>query len=86
MKLTPPPESITHLHIFSVLATEITTRGFRGNNLRILDAGCGNGHFLTFLLLNLSTRFPEIEFEIYGFDVADHGVQAKDFFNETVAW
>lgn len=30
--------------------------------------------------------FPEIQFEIYGYDVADHGVQAKDFFSKTIAW
>lgn len=86
MKLVTPPESITHLHLLSVLVTEIASKRIHENKLLILDAGCGNGHFLTFLQLNLVSIFPELEFEIYGYDVADHGVQSKDFFSKTIDW
>lgn len=86
MKLLFPPESITHLHLLSVLVTEIVKKNLSHRRFRILDAGCGNGHFSSFMHLNLSALFPEMEFEIYGYDVADHGVQAKDFFSKTLAW
>lgn len=85
MKLVCPPESITHLHLLSVLVTEIARKNLTHGLVRILDAGCGNGHFLSFMHRNLAALFPEVEFEIYGYDVADHGVQAKDFFSKTLA-
>jgi SAM-dependent methyltransferase len=86
MKLVCAPESITHLHLLSVLVTEISGKDSAGGRVRILDAGCGNGHFSSFLQLNLAALFPDVEFEIHGYDVADHGVQAKDYFSETLAW
>jgi len=86
MKLVCPAESITHLHLLSVLVTEIARKNLTHGRVRILDAGCGNGHFLSFMHLNLTALFPKIGFEIYGYDVADHGVQAKDFFQKTIAW
>lgn len=48
MKLAAPPERITHLHLLSVLVTEITKRDLTDGRLRILDAGCGNGHLSSF--------------------------------------
>jgi SAM-dependent methyltransferase len=87
MELVCPPESITHLHLLSVIATEIINRNFgKGSKIKILDAGCGNGHLTTFLHINLVSLFKELEFEIYGYDVADHDVQAHDFFSSTCAW
>ena len=86
MKLVFAPESITHQHLLSILVTEISKKNLTDGKVRILDAGCGNGHFLSFLHLNITALFPNLEFEIYGFDVADHGVQAKDYFSKTLAW
>lgn len=86
MKLVYAPESITHLHLLSVLVTEIIKKNPTGGRFRILDAGCGNGHFISFMHLNLSEFFPKAEFEIHGYDIADHGVQASDFFSKTLAW
>jgi SAM-dependent methyltransferase len=86
MKLVSPAESIAHLHLLSVLVTEISKKNLTHGHFRILDAGCGNGHFSSFMQLNLSSLFPEMTFEIYGYDVADHGVQAKDYFSKTLAW
>jgi SAM-dependent methyltransferase len=86
MKLVFPAESITHLHLLSVLVTEISKKNLTDRRFRILDAGCGNGHFSSFMHLNLSALFPDMVFEVYGYDVGDHGVQAKDFFSKTLAW
>lgn len=89
MKMVSVPESITHLHLLSVIVTE-TNRIHRTNPtlglVRILDAGCGNGHFTSFIHSNLTAIFPGVVFEIYGYDVADHGVQVNDFFSKTLAW
>lgn len=86
MILVSPPESITHLHLLSVLVTEIFRRPPDDGCVRILDAGCGNGHLTIVLQTNLASLFPELNFEIYGFDVADHGVQADNYFSETLSW
>jgi len=86
MKLVCSPESITHVHLLSILVTEISQKNPADGRVRILDAGCGNGHFSSFLHLNLTALFPKMEFEIHGYDVADHGVQAKDYFLKTLAW
>lgn len=86
MTFVSSPESITHLHLLSVLVTEISRRHPADGRVRILDAGCGNGHLSSFLHVNLAALFPTVEFEIYGYDVADHGVQAKDYFSGTLAW
>ena len=86
MKLVCNPESITHLHLLSILVTEINKKKLNDGLVRILDAGCGNGHLSSFLHLNLTALFPNLDFEIYGYDIADHGVQAKDFFQNTVSW
>jgi SAM-dependent methyltransferase len=86
MKLVCPPESITHLHLLSVMVTEISRNNPTDGKVRILDAGCGNGHFSSFMHLNLTALFPKVKFEIHGYDVADHGVQAKDYFLKTLAW
>lgn len=86
MKLVCQPESVTHLHLLSVLVTELSKRKIIDGRVRILDAGCGNGHFSCFLQLNLTALFPKLDFEIYGYDIADHGVQAQDFFQRTLFW
>lgn len=86
MKLVSPPESITHLHLLSVIVTEIAKKNLTVGRVRILDSGCGNGHFTSFIHLNLAVLFPNVVFEIHGYDVADHGVQAKDYFSETLSW
>lgn len=71
-------KSITHLHLFSILNTE--TKGFSDRRrVRILDVGCGNGQLINYLMKSITSLNSTIELEIYGFDVADHGVQKKDF-------
>ncbi len=78
-------DSITHQHLLSVVHTELTRRGTQwARPLRLLDAGCGNGHLIAYLQENLPLLQPDIVIEIYGFDVGDHGVQKSDFFDHVL--
>lgn len=52
--------------------------------MRILDVGCGDGSLIGYLTGNLEVLNPSITFEIYGFDVYDHGVQQDDFLTRTI--
>ena len=84
--MLPPPASITHAHLLacvnSLLAVAPTpaTRA-----VRILDAGCGNGKFISYLYACLAQLRPDLRIEFFGFDVVDHGVQATGFIERTVA-
>jgi ubiquinone/menaquinone biosynthesis C-methylase UbiE len=87
MKLIYTPESITHLHLLSVLVTEVKRRELgKAAPIRVLDAGFGNGHLDTFLHVNLADIFPELRFEIYGYDVGDYSFQAADVFLDMLVW
>jgi SAM-dependent methyltransferase len=79
----PAPASITHLHLLAVINTELA-RFAPDRRLRILDAGCGDGKLISFLTRALPLLHPERQFEVYGYDVYDHGVQAEKFMSRTV--
>jgi len=69
--------STTHEHLVSVIHTECE-RFTPGSLVRILDAGCGKGSLMDWLASELPRLRPNLIFEVYGFDVADHGVQGKN--------
>jgi SAM-dependent methyltransferase len=73
-----PAISLTHEHVLAVLASE-AHRTPAGSTVRILDAGCGNGLLMAYLATNLPRLDPERQYEIFGFDVQDHGVQEQGF-------
>jgi SAM-dependent methyltransferase len=78
----PRATSITHEHLLSVVHTH--TRGLGPDRpVRILDAGCGAGQLIAYLSENLPRLNPSLTFQLYGFDVAGHGVQLDDYFEET---
>lgn len=81
-----PAESITHAHILTVINTIVNQEDdFRNsNNIRILDAGCGNGKLIKYLNSNLHLLHPETDFIIHGYDVIDHGVQSDGFLSQTI--
>ena len=87
MSLFPGAEdySITHHHLFGILATEITRRNLdsRGN-VRILDVGSGSGSLMRFLQTALGNRFPNTVFELHGLDVSDSRVQTSDYFHDAL--
>jgi SAM-dependent methyltransferase len=79
----PRASSITHQHILSVVNTEVC-EVTPGRPVRILDAGCGNGKLVAYLTRALGVLRPEVEWEVYGFDVHDHGVQAEGYIQQTL--
>ena len=71
------PRSITHVHLAAVLNSEVDTgRGL----VRVLDAGCGDGQMLEYLVSVLGDTRPDVRFEFYGFDVSDSAVQSDPAF------
>ncbi|MFT6556354.1 class I SAM-dependent methyltransferase [Sneathiella sp.] len=77
-------ESITHQHLLSVLNTELAKLEL-ADTVRVLDIGCGDGHLIKYLTANIGVLNPAMKFEIYGFDVDDHGVQSEGYFAQTIA-
>lgn len=75
--------SITHEHLLSVINTELG-RFQPGTPLKILDVGCGNGKLIAYLSESLPLLNPGRTFEVYGFDVGDHGVQAAGFMHASI--
>ncbi len=74
--------SITHQHLLSVVNTTLAQRSDI-QPVRVLDAGCGNGQLLAYFQNNLPVLNPPLQFELYGFDVHDHGVQHSGYMNGT---
>lgn len=78
------PRSGTHQQILSILASELRKTSPRpGDRLAILDIGCGDGLLIEYLGKALPLLFPGVGFDIYGFDVGDHGVQPDGYFART---
>lgn len=78
-------ESFTHKHLLSILNTEINDLK-DCSKLKVLDVGCGDGHLINYLLTSISEIHPTLEFDLYGFDVSDHGVQSEGFFKRTIEY
>jgi SAM-dependent methyltransferase len=71
--------SITHRHIISIVNTLIKEK-LKKKHIRILDAGFGQAKLLKYLHDFLPKFNPEITFEVFGFDISDHGVQDNSFY------
>jgi len=80
--------SITHEHIFSIVANEIDLKrdSFELNGVRILDVGCGNGELIKYLHESLLLSFPSISIQLFGLDVIDSGVQADAYQAKTLTF
>jgi SAM-dependent methyltransferase len=83
--LITPPKSITHAHLLSIVHTEMSYRCPPDAVVRLLDAGCGDGELIIYLAKNLPLLHKSLHFEIYGFDVSNHGVQKDGFSSTTMA-
>jgi 2-polyprenyl-3-methyl-5-hydroxy-6-metoxy-1,4-benzoquinol methylase len=71
--------SITHQHTLAVITAECS-RFDSGETIRVLDAGCGNGLMVQYLQTMLPEIAPQYRWEVFGYDVADHGVQENPEF------
>jgi SAM-dependent methyltransferase len=84
MPSIPPAPSVTHDHLLAVLATE--SAGLPpGSTLRLLDVGCGDGKLLAFFAQGFPLLRPGVSLELYGFDVAEPGVQRGGYLARAVA-
>jgi hypothetical protein len=75
------PKSITHQHILATINTllpEVIQNG-ASKSIRIRDDGCGDGELLSYLLASLSLLQPSLDFEVFGLDVENLGVQELEF-------
>lgn len=79
-------DSVTHRHILSVINTFLKNEPalIRLPKVKILDAGCGKGGLIIYLQQFLPLFNEGIDFEIFGYDVVDHGVQESDYFISSV--
>jgi SAM-dependent methyltransferase len=78
----PRTSSVNYEHLLSIINTEWRKK-HAGSTLRVLDAGCGNGSLIAYIFEHLPGLNPDLDIEVYGFDVSDH-VQAKDYFAKTI--
>ncbi|GAB4579908.1 MAG: hypothetical protein Fur0022_26470 [Anaerolineales bacterium] len=76
-------KSQTHEHLLSIVHTEALSAE-TGRTIKILDAGCGDGHLMAYLAVNLPKLNSSLTYDIYGFDVNDHGVQNQGYFDVSV--
>jgi SAM-dependent methyltransferase len=79
----PRAKSVTHAHILRVINSELAVRAADRAELRILDAGCGDGELLRYLASCLPGLNPDRRFAFYGFDLTDPGVQRPQFLERT---
>lgn len=77
--------SITHRHLLAVANTRFVEADSEAP-LRVLDAGCGDGHFMAYLQRALPAFHPNRKVEVYGYDVADSKVQFDGYKDRTLAY
>ena len=80
--VSPAPSSLTHQHLFACLNSLLSASA---DSVRILDAGCGDGRLMSFVYRAVKSVRPNIDIELHGFDVVDHGVQVEGFLGSTLA-
>jgi len=67
-------QSVAYDHLLAIIATQSPVQA---GTLRLLDAGCGEGRFLDYLLTELASLRPNVTAECYGFDVNDSGMMGE---------
>ncbi len=76
----PPALSNTHSQIFSAVAGELLRRSPGVARPSLLDAGCGDGHLLAYLVRAMPGALGR-PVDVHGFDIAGHGTQDPAFFD-----
>jgi SAM-dependent methyltransferase len=75
--------SVAYHQVLLILNSEIRSRP-RAAHVRILDLGCGDGKLLAFLNVKLKQYNPGVRIDLYGFDVADGGVQSDGYLDRAL--
>lgn len=70
--------SMTHEHFLSV-ANTFLKKLLNGEEVRILDVGCGSGDMILYLQQGLTELHPGHKVELYGFEVGHHGGKKSDY-------
>ena len=86
----PAAISLTHQHLLAVVHTLVRNRledgrWREGQTVRLMDAGCGKGAMLAYFARALPFLVPEVQWELFGYDVSDSGVQEDGDFADTIA-
>lgn len=70
-----------HVHLISAVLAELQglPDGPAPRRLRLLDVGCGYGGLISDLL-QVFTSIPDLELEVYGFEVSDHRGSTPGYF------
>ncbi len=79
-EVPPPALSNTHSQIFSAVAGELMRRRPDVARPSLLDAGCGDGHLLGYLVRALPGAIGR-PVDFHGFDISGHGSQDPAFFD-----
>lgn len=72
--------STTHEHLLAVVATEARMAGH--THVSLLDAGCGNGLLMRYLLENFGAATEGADLDVSGFDVHDEEIQRSGFLDD----
>ncbi|TPG42889.1 class I SAM-dependent methyltransferase [Sphingomonas koreensis] len=80
--------SATHQHIFTLIRTLIAEGRVtpRGDTLRILDIGCGDGRMIHSLQTLADRHLASSRLEIHGFDIGEHGFSDDSQMGRTLAY
>lgn len=65
---------VAHAHFAAIIRTMLSDSTLADRQtFRILDIGCGDGRLVAYLQKTLADDFPDLDIEVFGFDVEDQG-------------
>lgn len=66
--MMPSFKSVTHVHLLAIINTLVQDAA-TNSAVRVLDLGCGQGDLIAYLHKSLALLRPDIQFQVYGYDV-----------------
>ncbi|MBZ0114819.1 MAG: class I SAM-dependent methyltransferase [Thermoanaerobaculia bacterium] len=74
---------VSHLHLLRAATSQLLGSSERlPRTLRILDVGCGDGSFLIDAHNWLATAFPDVEVELFGYEVGEQTARSNGYASE----
>src|SRR5688572_6364727 len=77
--------SVVYDHILAIVCTECN-RFAPGSIVRLLDAGCGTGTLIEYLRERMPELHPQLQFQLFGFDVCDYGTRRNTEPPPGISW